>query len=168
VVSEDSLDRTDLIAIGVQFVAVFALWFVYFDDIPKAGIRPGMPPAEGWALAHLPLQIGIVAVAVGISKFLVVDEHGVHEEVVVILAAGFVLVYGGLAVVGLLGERRPIGPLTVARLAMVGFAAGLGALAWATTWFTPAQFLLVLAALEIALAALADRLRRSTTVPALH
>ena len=168
VVSEGSIDRSDVIAIGVEFVAVFALFFVYFDDIPKAGIRPGMAAAEAWALAHLPLQIGIVTVAVGISKFLVIGDHGVHEEVVVILTTGFVLVYGGLAIVGLLGRRTPIGPLTVARLAMVAGAIVLGALAWSLSWLTPAQLLLLLATLEIAHAGLAERLRRSTTVPALH
>jgi low temperature requirement protein LtrA len=168
VVSEGTVDRSDVIAIAVEFVAVFALWFVYFDDIPKAGIRPGLPSAEGWALAHLPLQIGIVTVAVGISKFLVVDAHGVHEEVVLILTTGFVLVYGGLAVVGLLGRRTPIGPLTVARLAMVAVAIALGAVAWTFAWFTPAQMLLALAGFEIGHAVLADRLRRSTTVPALR
>jgi low temperature requirement protein LtrA len=168
VVSEGTIDRTDVIAIAVEFVAVFALWFVYFDDIPKAGIRPGLPAAEGWALAHLPLQIGIVTVAVGISKFLVVDGQGVHEEVVMILTTAFVLVYGSLAVVGLLGRRTPIGPLTFARLAMVAVAIVLGTIAWSSTWFTPAGLLVALAGFEIGHAVLADRLRRSTSVPALH
>ena len=106
-VTEGVISRADVEAIVVEFLVVFAIFWTYFDDVPRAGIRPGAVRGELWALVHLPLQIGIVAVAVGVSKFLQVDGHGVHDEVVVVLGLGFSLVYAGLAVLGQLGLRRP-------------------------------------------------------------
>jgi hypothetical protein len=110
------------------------------------------------------MQLGIVAVAVGISKFLQVGVEGVHDEVVLILGFGFVAVYGGLAAVGLLGARRPIGPLTLSRLTMVGVTVVLCVVTWSFSWFTPFQLLVVLAVFELVHALVADRLRRATTV----
>ena len=110
VVSNGSLSRTDVVAIVVEFIVVFAVFWTYFDDVPQAGIRTGKVRGEMWMLSHLPLQIGIVAIAVGMSKFLDV-EHGVHDEVVGILGTGWAAVYGGLALIGLFGERRPMAPL---------------------------------------------------------
>lgn len=167
-ISQGFIDRDDVVAMVVQFVAVFALWIVYFDDIPRAGIRHGITGGEAWSLAHLVLQLGIVAFAVGVSKFLQVEEGGVHHQVVVILVAAFVMVYGGLALIGLLGRRRPIGPLTVARLAVVAAALVVGTVTWVFEWFTPFQFLVVLAVVEVVHAAVATRLRQATTVPELH
>jgi low temperature requirement protein LtrA len=164
VVSAGTIERDDVAAMVVEFVAVFALWLVYFDDIPKAGIRRGRTEAELWTLAHLPMQLGIVAVAVGISKFLQVGDHGVHDEVVLILGFGFVGVYGGLALIGVLSDRHPIRSLTVARLVMVAASVVLCAITWTFAWFTPFQLLVALAACELAHAYVADRLRRSTFV----
>jgi low temperature requirement protein LtrA len=164
VVSNGAIGRDDVAAMVVEFVAVFALWLVYYDDIPKAGVRRGRTRAELWTLAHLPLQLGIVAIAVGISKFLQVDDHGVHDEVVLILGFGFVGVYGGLALVGVLSDRHPIRPLTTARLVMVVASLVLCAITWTYAWFTPFQLLVALAACELLHAYVADRLRRSTFV----
>ncbi len=166
VVSEGRIGRDDIAAMVVEFVAVFALWLVYFDDIPKAGLRRGRTSAELWTLSHLPLQVGIVAVAIGTSKFLQVGDHGVHDVVVVILVVAFALVYGGLALVGLLGDRHPIGGLTTARLTMVGVAGVLGVVTLAFEWFTPFQMLVGLAAAELVHAAVAARLRAGTHVGA--
>lgn len=166
VVSNGSIERDDIAAMVVEFVAVFALWLVYFDDIPRAGLRRGRTSAEVWTLFHLPLHLGIVGVAIGISKFLQVHDGGVHDEVIVILGVAFVGVYGGLALIGLLGQRRPIWPLTAARLTVVGLSVLFATLTWFVEWFTPFELLLVLAGIEILHAVTAARLRAATTVPA--
>ncbi len=147
---------------------MFAIFFMYFDDVPKAGIRPGMMRAELWTLVHLPLQIGIVTVAVGISKYIEIDETAVDRKVIVILSAGFVLVYSGLAVLGALGERRPIVPLTVARVGSALVVVALGAGAWFYDWFTPSGLLIAFAGLAAAHVALVWRLRADTSVPVRH
>lgn len=168
VVSAGTIELADVLAIVVEFIAVFAIFFMYFDDIPKAGIRAGMARAELWALAHLPLQIGIVTVAVGISKYLQIGDQPIETKVIVILSLGFVLVYVGLALVGLLGERTPIGPLTVARLGTAVLVVAFGVATWSFGWLTPGGLLLCLAGLAVAHVALARWLRTSTTAPALH
>ena len=168
VVSEGSIDRADVVAVVVEFAVVFAIFFMYFDDIPKAGIRPGMVRAELWTLAHLPLQIGIVTVAVGISKYIEIGETPVERKVIVILSAGFVLVYGGLAVIGVLGERTPIAALTAARVGFAAIVMVLGAGAWFFGWFTPSGLLGALAVLAAVHVGLVGRLREETTVPVAH
>lgn len=168
VASQGTIEWTDVLAMVVEFVGVFAVFFMYFDDIPRAGVRSGMARAEMWALAHLPLQIGIVAVAVGISKFIQVGQHEVHDEVSIIMGVGFGLVYGGLALLGVLGQRTPVRPLTVLRLASLAVTIVMAVLSWSVGWFTPAQMLMGLAGLAVVHAALANRLLRSTTVPAGH
>ena len=132
---------------------------------PRPGSGPGMMRAELWTLVHLPLQIGIVTVAVGISKYIEIDETAVDRKVIVILSAGFVLVYSGLAVLGALGERRPIVPLTVARVGFALVVVALGAGAWFYDWFTPSGLLIAFAGLAAAHVALAWRLRDDTSVP---
>ena len=163
VVSNGSLSRSDVVAIVVEFVVVFAVFWTYFDDVPHAGIKTGKVRGEMWMLSHLPLQIGIVAIAVGMSKFLDV-EHGVHDEVVGILGTGWAAVYGGLALIGLFGRRTPGGPLLVLRLATAGVAVTFALLDWYVVWVEPNLFVAVLAVLTVAHAAVAAKLRERTTV----
>jgi low temperature requirement protein LtrA len=163
VVSNGSLSRTDVVAIVVEFVVVFAVFWTYFDDVPQAGIKTGKVRGELWMLSHLPLQIGIVAIAVGMSKFLDVD-HGVHDEVVAILGTGWAAVYGGLALIGLFGERHPGGPLLALRVGTAVAAATLALLDWYAVWIEPNTFVSILAAISVAHAVVAARLREHTTV----
>ena len=164
VVSNGSIEQGDVIAIVVEFLVVFALFFTYFDDVPKAGIRKGYGWGELWMLAHLPLQIGIVAIAVGMSKYLQVHDGRVHDEVVGILGTGWVLVYGGLALIGLCGQRRPIGPLLALRLGTAVAALLLATTDWYLFWVEPPLFVGLLSALSIGHAAAAAWLRRTTVV----
>jgi low temperature requirement protein LtrA len=165
VVSNGSIDRSDVIAIVVEFVVVFALFWTYFDDVPKAGIRRGTVAAELWILSHLPLQLGIVAIAIGMSKYLQVEDGHVHDEVVAILGAGWAGVYLGLAFIGLLGERRPVGPLFALRAGTAAVAVVLALTDWFLFWIEPPLYVALLAALAVGHAVLAARLRTSTTVP---
>ncbi len=157
-----ALERSDVTAIVVEFVVVFALFWTYFDDVPLARVRPGNVTAELWMLAHLPLQLGIVAMAVGMSKFLQVQDH-VYYESIIILSVAFVMIYGGLAAIGLLGDRHPYRPLLLLRLATAGVAVAAGSLFWNRGW-EPSPFLAILAALAVVHAVVAYRLRLRTVV----
>jgi low temperature requirement protein LtrA len=163
VVSNGSLSRSDVVAIVVEFLVVFAVFWTYFDDVPHAGIATGKVRGEMWMLSHLPLQIGIVAIAVGMSKFLDV-EHGVHDEVVGILGTGWAGVYGGLALIGLFGLRRPTGPLLILRVATAAVAVSFALIDWYVVWVEPNLFVAVLAVLTVVHAAAAAKLRERTTV----
>lgn len=157
-----ALDRTDVLAIVVEFIVVFALFWTYFDDVPVARLRPGKVTAELWMLAHLPLQLGIVALAVGMSKFLQTQNH-VYYESIIILNVAFALIYGGLAAIGMLGERHPYRPLLLLRLGTVAVAVIAGSVFWNRGW-EPSPFLTVLAVLAVAHAYIAYRLSLGTTV----
>ncbi|HEY6531431.1 MAG TPA: low temperature requirement protein A [Acidimicrobiales bacterium] len=167
VVSSGSLSHTDVVAIVVEFVVVFALFWTYFDDVPKAGIRAGTVRGELWMLSHLPLQIGIVAIAIGMSKFLDI-EHGVHDEVVGILGTGWTSVYLGLALIGVFGRREPVGPLLALRLGTAAAAALLALVDWYVFWIEPNTFVGILAALAVLHAVAAKMLRERTTVVDAH
>ena len=49
VVSDGHLDGIDVLVLVALFVAVFAIWWAYFDDIPEAGIRDGVAASIGVA-----------------------------------------------------------------------------------------------------------------------
>ncbi len=164
VVSSGSISGDDVVSIVVEFVVVFALFWTYFDDVPQAGIRRGVVAGELWVLSHLPLQIGIVGIAVGMSKFLQVEAGHVHDEVVAILGCSWVLVYGGLALVGVLGERRPVAPMLALRLGTLAVAVTLALVDWYLAWMPPELFVTLLAALTVGHAVAAAWLRKGTFV----
>lgn len=164
VVSSGSITGWDVVTIAVMFVMLLGLFSVYFDDVPKAGIRPGVLAGELWLLAHLVLQISIVGLAIGISKYLQISTGPVPEVGVVVLTWSYAGVFVGLALIGELDRRLPRGRLVGLQVASAA-AAIVGGVA--TVWYdliSPGTFLLLLAALAIVNAFVGDRLRRSTRV----
>jgi len=164
VVTSGAITGWDVLAIMTMFVVLFGLFAVYFDDVPKAGIRVGILFGELWMLAHLVLQLSIIGVAVGISKYLQIGEGEVPPYGVVVLMVSYVGIFVGLALIGEFDRRVPRG-------AMVGLHAGTAALALAgglltlaVEPITPGTYLLSLAALTIVNALVGERLRARTTV----
>jgi len=167
VVSEGSMDWRDISAIVVLFVILFALFSIYFDDIPKAGIRPGILAGEAWLLCHLVLQLGVIAFAIGMSKYLQIADRGhVQDYAIVILCIAFVGIFGGLAGIGLLGNRTPKKPLLLLRLVTIVLAVGGAFAAWDVATVTPVIYVIFLMVVAIAHAFTDEFLQRSTAVPA--
>jgi low temperature requirement protein LtrA len=164
VVSDGSLGAADIEAILVMFVILLGLFSTYFDDVPRAGIRPGTLSAELWLLAHLVMQIGIVTLAIGDSKFVTVGSGHVHDEAVVLLALAFVGIYGGLALIGLLGDRTPRGPLLVLRLSTAAIATVALLVVWWVVPVHPVVYVVLLAVLSVGHSLIAWKLRARTTV----
>ncbi len=166
VVSEGSLGWGDIVTIIVLFVALFALFSIYFDDVPKAGIRPGILAGEAWLLFHLIMQMGIIALAVGMSKYLQIAEGGhVHDYAIVILCLAFIAIFLGLAGIGLLGQRTPRRPLLLLRLATVALVVIGAVLTWDVSAIAPVAYIFFLLAVVVGHALLDEFLQRSTTVP---
>ena len=65
----DGLDGIDVLAVGLEFVLVFAIWSCYFDDVPAAGASAEPHRRATWLGAHLLLHLGIVGMAVGVARF---------------------------------------------------------------------------------------------------
>jgi low temperature requirement protein LtrA len=164
VISSGSIAVYDVIALVVLFIILFGLFSSYFDDVPKAGIRPGALSGEMWLLAHLVLQLAIVALAVGVSKYLQVGDSPVPEKAVVILMVAYVAIFLGLALISSFDQRVPHW-LTVSvhsSAAAVALVCGIATLVVQS--ITPGMFLISLAFVSIGDALLSWRVRQRTIV----
>ena len=69
VASTTHLSGINFVVLCLEFITVFAVWLSYFDDFAHAG----MPTQHGrqrlWMIAHLPLHLAIIGMAVGIGAF---------------------------------------------------------------------------------------------------
>lgn len=70
VATEEPLDRVDMFGLPLTFVLVYAIWWLYFTDIPRAGLPTVRERRTTWMLGHFPLHLCITAFAVGMSKLL--------------------------------------------------------------------------------------------------
>lgn len=163
VISSGSITGWDMITLAVLFVILFGLFAAYFDDIPKAGIRDGDLSGEMWLLAHLALQLSIVVLAVGVSKFLQVDESGVPAKAIVVLMVAYSGIFIGLALIGAFSRRSRHVEMMVLRLGTAAVAVAGGFVAILLDGFTPGEYLLMLAALSSIHSILASRLSVLTT-----
>ena len=164
VISSGSIVFFDGVTLVVMFVILFGLYSTYFDDVPEAGIQPGALAGELWLLAHLILQLSIVALAVGISKFLQVGDAGISSKAVVILMVAYIGIFSGLAFINVYDRRTPSFSTVGVH---VGTAALAGVAGWLTlgiNWIVPSVYLLFLAGLTVANALLSWQVRLRTTV----
>lgn len=166
VVAAGTLTATDIVTIAVMFIVLFSLFAVYFDDIPKAGIHPGILAGESWLLAHLVMQLGIVALAIGMSKYIQVENGHVHDVAIVVLTVAFVAIFGGLTVIGLLGMRAPKRGLLILRLATVALALGGGFVAWNVYAVSSQMFVVFLAVLAVVHAVIDELIQPRTWIVA--
>ncbi|CAB4324754.1 MAG: hypothetical protein F2520_12430 [Actinobacteria bacterium] len=168
VISSGSITGWDMITLVVLFVILFGLFASYFDDIPKAGIRSGDLSGEAWLLAHLLVQLSIVALAVGVSKFLQVDEGGVPAKAIVILMVAYSGIFIGLALIGAFSRHSRHVEMLILRLGTAVVAVVGGFVAILLDRVTPGEYLLLLAALSSVHSLLAFRLRGLTKVLAMN
>ena len=164
VIAAGEIQLYDIIAIVVLFVILFGLFSSYFDDIPQAGIRPGALSAEIWLLAHLVLQLAIVVLAVGVSKYLQLDGGSVPPKAVVMLMIAYAGIFVGLAVISEFDQRIPRWATVEVHLGAAGLAVLAGIATLAAPLVTPGMFLIAIAAISIGDAVLSWRIRQRTVV----
>jgi len=82
VATEEPLDRVDLIGLPLTFVLVYAIWWLYFTDIPRSGLPSGRGRRTTWMLGHFPMHLCITAFAVGMSKLLLPTAHALGPKAV--------------------------------------------------------------------------------------
>jgi len=164
VISSGSITGWDVITMAVLFVVLFGLFAAYFDDIPTAGIRDGDLSGEVWLLAHLVLQLSIVALAIGVSKFLQVGDDGVPTTAVVILMVAYAGIFCGLALIGWFSRGSRTGELFTLRLLTAALAVFSGLVVLSVDGVTPGEYLLALAVLSSVHSVLALRLRRTPVI----
>lgn len=164
VITAGSLGVWDVSALMTLFVILFGLFSLYFDDVPKAGIRPGIVFGELWLMAHIVLQVSIVGMAIGVSKYLQTGSRNAPDEAVVILMVAFAGIFVGLALIAAFDRRVPRGALLTARLFTAAVAFSLGFIPLNFRAVVPGTYLLELAILAVVNAVFSARMRRSTTI----
>jgi low temperature requirement protein LtrA len=162
-VSTGSVVDVDVIALAFQFVLTFAIWLIYFQDIPEAGIRPGLLPA--WLAFHLVLQLGMAGTAIGVSKLVKTGplDHLLASDILEITAT-LATVYLALALLGCCTRRRPVRPLLLLRLTTCLVTVAVGIAAWRISWIDLAEGVAALTVVAIAHAAIGVRLENETEV----
>jgi low temperature requirement protein LtrA len=161
--ADGSLDGIDLAVLVTMFVFVFGVWWGYFDDVPKAGLRLQPVRASGWLLGHLLLQLSLVAAAVGYAKVLG-SELGstLTGDTSLLLTAPLVGVLVGLAVIGVCSRRVPQRQLLVLRLGGAGVVAVMALVTWQTGWISADGGAVLLALTAVGYASLATVALRRT------
>ena len=163
--ADGSLDGIDLAVLVTMFVFVFGVWWGYFDDVPKAGIRPEPIRTAGWLVGHLVVQLALVASAVGYAKVLGYElGTTLTEDKSLLLTMPLVGVLLGLALIGVCSRREPQRALVVLRLGVAAAVAVGGVITWRVEWVSADGGAAILACTALGYAALATRLLRRTHV----
>jgi low temperature requirement protein LtrA len=163
--NNDSLDGIDVVTVALEFILVFAVWATYFDDIPMAGTSAVPSRRSTWLGAHLLLHLGIIGVAIGVSRFVVFHPgQDIPTPDVAAVAIPLGEIYLALIIISLVSRRRPLRRLVRIRLGAVVAVALIVVLAewapWFDTYWSVAAFSFV-AIIEAGLEGLA---RRDTAV----
>ena len=145
--------------VALEFVLVFAVWATYFDDVPRAGASESPRGRSTWLGSHLLLHLGIIGVAIGVSRF-VVFHPGQDVPTPDVAAVAIPLAE---ILISFVSRRRPLDRLVLIRLtAVLGVAAVVGVAEWAT-WFDTYWSVAAFALVAIAEAG-AESVARSRTV----
>lgn len=66
---------------GIGLLIAVSIWWLYFDHIPDASIRKGALSSYTWVYTHMPLLIGMTAVAVAMKKLVLLEVGAeLHTE----------------------------------------------------------------------------------------
>jgi len=121
--SEGEMAGLDLISLTGTFLIVFAVWWLYFADVPDGGPPTGPRGHTAWMMAHLPLHLAIVGIAVGAARASNSPEGELEPDVVPYLTVPLVVVMCALVVLELLAGRsgrRAVAVLYMATALVVG------------------------------------------------
>ncbi|MBT8494726.1 MAG: low temperature requirement protein A, partial [Deltaproteobacteria bacterium] len=106
-ISATSLGYETLIHTMLLVTITAALWWIYFDDIAGSKIRAKPLAPLVWIYSHLPLQIALPAVGIGMSDAITFDFHSPAPEGSRWLFAGTLgLIFLSVAVIDSVTERR--------------------------------------------------------------
>jgi low temperature requirement protein LtrA len=165
--ADGTLNGIDISVLITMFVFVFGVWWAYFDDVPRAGIRPEPVHTAIWLVGHLILQLGLVASAVGFAKVLGYElGTTLVGDKSLLLTLPLVAVLVGMSLIGFGTRRVPRRQLGYLRL---GVATLIGVMAVVTSrfgWISADGGAAVVAASALATAAVQTLLLRRTRVVA--
>lgn len=163
--ADGTLDGIDITVLVTMFVFVFGVWWSYFDDVPRAGLRPEPARTTGWLVGHLVVQLALVASAVGFAKVLGYElETTLTGEKSLLLTVPLVGILVGLTLIGVCSRRVPQRGLVTLRLGVAAGVAVMAVVTWQLEWISADGGAIVLALTALGSAALAAPILRRTHV----
>ena len=123
------MEGLDLICLAGTFVIVFAIWWIYFSDVPVAGPPKHHNGHQAWMLLHLPLHLAIVGIAVGAARVVLIDEHAIAEQAIPYLAIPLAAVLVCLGLIARLSSTGGSGLVVAIHLGAAVLVGGIGATA---------------------------------------
>jgi low temperature requirement protein LtrA len=163
--ADGTLDGIDISVLITMFVFVFGIWWAYFDDVPRAGIRPEPALTTVWMVGHLILQLGLVASAVGFAKVLGYElGTTLAGDKSLLLTLPLVAVLLGLTLVGLGGRRVPQRLLVCLRLGGAALIGAMAVVTWHLEWISADGGAAIVAVGALVIAAVETLLLRRTRV----
>ena len=145
---------------ALGFVAVAALWWVYFGFSEEAAVGRSLLARNVFIYGHLPLALGLTATGVGIKKAVLASEEPLAAGVGVLLCGGVALFLVSLAALHAAAAGRTRERLVATRSAAAAVAALLAVAAPALPPLAVSGVLVALLLAVIALEA-AEKARES-------
>ena len=163
--ADGTLNGIDISVLITMFVFVFGVWWAYFDDVPRAGIRPEPGRTAVWLVGHLILQLGLVAGAVGYAKVLGYElGTTLVGDKSLLLTLPLVGVLVGMTLVGLGTRRVPQRPFVQLRLGVAVVVGAMAVVTWQLEWISADGGAAIVACTALGTAALQTLLLRRSRV----
>jgi len=120
----------DIVVLPVAIVLVFATWWLYFADVPTAAVGRVARSTRPWVMAHFPLHLSAVALAIGCAELMLEGgRDGIHVlQTFAVPLVGVVLSLALLAWISEAPHRRKVlavhgvGAAVLLAVAVVGSA----------------------------------------------
>ncbi len=161
--TEEQMEGLDLICLAGTFVIVFAIWWVYFADVPVTGPPKGHRGHHAWMLLHLPLHLAIVGIAVGTARVVLIEDDAVAQHAIPYLTIPLAGVLVCLAMIAWLSSNGPTGLVVAAHLGAATVIAVIGVVASVTDPVGIEATSMVLAAIMVLLVVAVTRIRERST-----
>jgi low temperature requirement protein LtrA len=124
------ISRSDMVVVPVAIVLVFSTWWLYFADVPSSAARVVNASARPWVMAHFPLHLSAVAMAIGCAELMLESGNdGVHVlQTFALPLVGVVLSLALLAWISGAPHRRKVvlvhcvGAVLLTTVAVIGSA----------------------------------------------
>ena len=101
-------------------VLVGSLWWVYFENVAERAVNWARG-AQIWLYTHLPLQLALVALAVGVYKLVTLHDHGLPDKYRLLISGSVALALIAVGVIEAFtvkgDEERPGRPEIYLRIA---------------------------------------------------
>ena len=100
------IHEINLLVLPIEIGLIFAVWAVYFTNVVPRGLPTSVRDRRAWMGIHLVLQIGLVGLAIGLGRLIVLlDIETTTRTDVYMLSIPLAIVFAALSLLILLGWR---------------------------------------------------------------